>query len=81
MSATCFLAGAAARIKRVECDEAGGQFKAPFKKYRVILDNNGSEINMPLGSFCAPLGDTGVLPSSPPVSFPLPASGIARLIY
>lgn len=32
---------AGARIKRVECDEGGGQFKAPFKKYRVILDKDG----------------------------------------
>eukprot|EP00752_Nemacystus_decipiens_P012532 g11100.t1 len=32
-----------ARIKRVECDEDGGQFKAPFKKYRVILDKDGEE--------------------------------------
>lgn len=32
---------AGARIKRVECDEGGGQFKAPFKAYRVILDKNG----------------------------------------
>lgn len=32
---------AGARIKRVECDEGGGQFKAPFKTYRVILDKNG----------------------------------------
>lgn len=33
--------GAGARIKRVECDEAGGMYKAPFKAYRIILDNNG----------------------------------------
>ncbi|CAM9923192.1 unnamed protein product [Ectocarpus sp. 4 AP-2014] len=32
-----------ARIKRVECDEGGGQFKAPFKAYRVILDKDGEE--------------------------------------
>lgn len=36
--------GAGARIKRVECDEDGGQFKAPFKKYRVILDKDGGAI-------------------------------------
>ena len=34
---------AGARIKRVECDEGGEQFKAPFKAYRVILDVDGSE--------------------------------------
>lgn len=33
-----------ARIQRVECDEEGGMFKAPFKKYRIILDNGGGTL-------------------------------------
>lgn len=48
METTCWtcwtrLSRAGARIKRVECDEGGEQFKAPFKKYRIILDKNGGE--------------------------------------
>lgn len=35
---------AGARIKRVECDEEAGQFKAPFKAYRVILDKDGGKL-------------------------------------
>lgn len=30
----------------MECDEDGGQFKAPFKKYRVILDKDGGAIHV-----------------------------------
>lgn len=37
------MVNAGARIQRVECDEGGNMFKAPFKKYRIILDNNGGE--------------------------------------
>ncbi|CAM9191590.1 unnamed protein product [Discosporangium mesarthrocarpum] len=32
-----------ARIKRVECDETGSMYSAPFNTYRIVLDVDGEE--------------------------------------